>query len=120
VTVEGASGHLGVSADTIKRRLKAGELVGHQEPTPRVYIWLVGIPDDMRVPQYPFSCAATCDVGLAGLEVVEGPLRGVEDFGPIVLQWDNLQVFKQETQDALQGYPACRDVESVKSTLGKR
>jgi hypothetical protein len=44
VPIKEAVERLGVSADTIKRRMKAGELVGHQKPTAQGYIWLVEVP----------------------------------------------------------------------------
>lgn len=44
VPVKEAAERLGVSADTIKRRMKAGELVGHQKPTAQGFVWLVEVP----------------------------------------------------------------------------
>jgi len=37
---------LGVSPDTIKRRLQRGELKGHQEETPQGFRWIIVLPDD--------------------------------------------------------------------------
>ncbi len=44
VPIKEAAERLGVSADTVKRRMKAGELVGHQKPTAQGFIWLVEVP----------------------------------------------------------------------------
>jgi hypothetical protein len=44
VPIKEAAERLGVSADTIKRRMKAGELVGQKKPTAQGYIWLVDVP----------------------------------------------------------------------------
>jgi len=44
VPIKEAAERLGVSADTIKRRMKVGELVGHQKPTAQGFIWLVEVP----------------------------------------------------------------------------
>jgi len=44
VPIKEAAERLGVSADTIKRRMKAGELVGHQKPTAQGFVWLVEVP----------------------------------------------------------------------------
>ena len=44
VPIKEASERLGVSADTIKRRVTAGELVGHQKSTPQGFRWLVEVP----------------------------------------------------------------------------
>ena len=44
VPIKEAAERLGVSADTIKRRMKAGELVGHQKSTAQGFRWLVDVP----------------------------------------------------------------------------
>lgn len=41
--VKDAAQRLGVSADTVKRRIKAGALEARQEPTAQGYRWLVAI-----------------------------------------------------------------------------
>jgi len=41
-----AAVRLGVSPDTIKRRLQRGELGGHQEETPQGFRWIIELPDD--------------------------------------------------------------------------
>jgi IS30 family transposase len=44
MNVAEAAQRLGVSTDTIKRRLKRGELQGQRQDTPQGFIWLVAIP----------------------------------------------------------------------------
>ena len=44
VTVSEAAEVLGVHEDTVKRRLKMGQLLGRQEQTPRGFRWLVEVP----------------------------------------------------------------------------
>jgi hypothetical protein len=46
VTIKEAAERLGVSADTIRRRLKAGELQGERQKTPQGFIWLISLPED--------------------------------------------------------------------------
>ena len=47
VSIKEAAERLGVSVDTVRRRLKAGELEGKQEPHGASgYRWLVQLPDD--------------------------------------------------------------------------
>lgn len=46
VSVMEAATHLGVSHDTIRRRIRNGELKAHQEPTPQGYVWRVELPED--------------------------------------------------------------------------
>lgn len=45
VSLAEAAQRLGVSVDTIKRRLRRGELQGRQKPRPQGYTWLIEMPD---------------------------------------------------------------------------
>jgi DNA repair exonuclease SbcCD ATPase subunit len=47
VPKEEAARLLGVSIDTVERKLKRGELNGKQDPRPRGWRWLVEIPQDV-------------------------------------------------------------------------
>jgi len=46
VTMAEAAHRLGVSTDTVRRRLHRGDLEGHQQPTPQGFIWLIEIPEN--------------------------------------------------------------------------
>ena len=46
VSVMEAATHLGVSTDTIRRRIRNGELQARQEPTPQGYVWRVELPEE--------------------------------------------------------------------------
>lgn len=46
VGIKEAAERLGVSQDTIRRRIKAGEIPAQQEPMGSGYRWLVEVPDD--------------------------------------------------------------------------
>jgi hypothetical protein len=46
VSVMEAATHLGVSPDTIRRRIRNGELQARREPTPQGYIWRVELPEE--------------------------------------------------------------------------
>ncbi len=49
VTIKEAADRLGVSVDTVRRRLKAGDLEGRREPHGKSgYRWLVQLPDDAQ------------------------------------------------------------------------
>ncbi len=41
LTIAEAAQRLGVSTDTVHRRLRKGELVGHQQPTPQGFTWMI-------------------------------------------------------------------------------
>lgn len=44
LSMKHAAERLGVSVDTIRRRMKKGELVGEKEPTPQGYEWRIILP----------------------------------------------------------------------------
>jgi excisionase family DNA binding protein len=46
VSIDEAARLLGVSQDTIRRRIRNGELKAHQETRPQGYIWRVTLPDE--------------------------------------------------------------------------
>jgi len=64
VPIAEAARRLGVSADTVRRRLKRGELEGEQHPTAQGFVWLVAMPagsgsPDAALVQAPDGQAAT-------------------------------------------------------------
>ena len=44
-----AARELGVSTDTLRRRLRKGQLVGEQRPTPQGFVWWVCLSDAAQV-----------------------------------------------------------------------
>jgi len=48
VSVGEAARRLGVSTDTIRRRISKGEVVAHQKPTPQGYRWEVELEVDVK------------------------------------------------------------------------
>ena len=46
VTLAEAAHRLGVSVDTVRRRLQKGELKGEQQVRPQGFIWLIELPDE--------------------------------------------------------------------------
>jgi hypothetical protein len=46
VTMAEAAKRLGVSVDTIRRKLRRGELQGYQQPRPQGFIWAVELPEE--------------------------------------------------------------------------
>jgi len=44
-TIAEAATHLGVSADTIRRRIRRGELSARQAPRPQGHVWMVELED---------------------------------------------------------------------------
>jgi hypothetical protein len=46
VTMTEAARRLDVTVETVKRRLRRGELQGHQQPRPQGFTWLIEMPED--------------------------------------------------------------------------
>lgn len=101
-----AASRLGVSVDTIERRLKAGELKGHKEPRPQGYRWMIELPDDGDngdAQEHTSVDAEVCACGCAGeikrLEEMVGMFR--EQIGVKDTQISELHVLLQQSQAAL-------------------
>jgi len=65
-----AAQRLGVSVDTIKRRLRRGELKGQQEPRPQGYTWLIEIPESEPTSMAGSNASSTADLDSATVEIV--------------------------------------------------
>ena len=50
VNISVAAGHLGVSTETVRRRLRTGTLLGAKEKTAQGFRWVVTIPDAPPTP----------------------------------------------------------------------
>jgi len=50
VPISVAAARLGVSADTVRRRIRAGKLTGSRVPTPQGHRWLVVVPVTLEPP----------------------------------------------------------------------
>jgi excisionase family DNA binding protein len=75
VTIREAAARLGVSQDTVKRRLKRGELVGHREPRPQGHTWLIELPDETAQPTAPPPPEADAPAEVGVLREMVGLLR---------------------------------------------
>ena len=56
VSIPEAARRLGVTQDTIRRRIRKGELAAYQEPRPQGYVWFVEVPEEelsSEEPPYP-------------------------------------------------------------------
>jgi hypothetical protein len=73
LTMVEAAHQLGVSVDTVKRRIQKGELKGHQQPRPQGFVWLVEMPEETNLPG---SNPANTPVDTA---VMAGELRRLEE-----------------------------------------
>jgi len=78
VSIKEAAERLGISADTVRRRLKRGELAGRHEPTAQGFTWAVELPTlspgagDASVPLEPHGAAPATQAAVGeALELAE-------------------------------------------------
>jgi IS30 family transposase len=67
VSIPEAARRLGVTQDTIRRRIRKGELAAYQEPRPQGYVWFVDVPEEelsAEEPAYPDFKEETGEVQL--------------------------------------------------------
>jgi len=67
LTIKEAADHLGVSQDTIRRRIRNGLLTAHQEHRPQGYIWAVELPE-VEVPETTAGMVDGAELALAAME----------------------------------------------------
>ncbi len=95
VPIKEAAARLGVSTDTVRRRLKSGELAGERQPAPRGFVWLVELPSDVHSTSTPAEMTGAAQAAsvlvedaleaarlrerVDGLERLVGELRGERD-----------------------------------------
>lgn len=109
VSVMEAAIHLGVSHDTIRRRIRNGELKAHREPIPQGYVWRVDLPEDEAALEATNSVAWREVVDVLKDEVVllrEQLAAHQEELASKNKQIEQLHILLQQAQAAL---PAPRD-----------
>ena len=77
VTIREAAERLGVSTDTVKRRLKRGELQATKRPRPQGFVWMVEMPDEPEPQQAPDD--AEVQVLRAKVELLESEVQARRD-----------------------------------------
>ena len=113
VTIKEAADRLGVSVDTVRRRLKAGELAGRQEPHGASgYRWLVQLPDDTPAEHGPpgeiaealrAAAAASAAISAEAFELADARARieGLERLiDELAGQRDKLETERDDWKDA--------------------
>ncbi len=84
LTIGEAAERLGVSPDTVRRRLKRGELHGEQEETAQGFIWRIVLPEAPDEPAPEAEPKESIELALlrervAGLERLAQELQGERD-----------------------------------------
>ncbi len=119
VPIREAALRLGVSPDTVRRRMKAGELRGEKQPTPQGFVWHVELPADApSLEAAAVDALGGDDVELVrlraqveGLEALAGELRSERDaWREQAVRSDDaaaqLRVLVQQAQALAQALPA--------------
>jgi hypothetical protein len=119
LSVMEAATRLGVSPDTIRRRIRNGELKAWQEPTPQGYSWKVELPDEEPRTDYDsqHTGQSSSDESLVWRELVdtlrdevstlrEQLMAHQDELGAKNKQIEQLHILLQQAQAAL---PAPRE-----------
>ncbi len=116
VSLPEAAQRLGVSVDTVKRRLRRGEMKGQRVPRPQGYTWLIELQDNQADSMADSTASSTAELDAATIEVLN--LREMlamaqsqiatqqEELVSKNKQIEQLHVLLQQAQAAL---PAPRD-----------
>ena len=78
VPLREAARRLGVSPDTVRRRMKAGTLEAEKRPTPQGGEWWITLPDDVPPAGEPDADAADARAGAVELATLRGQVTMLE------------------------------------------
>ena len=93
LTMVEAAHRLGVSMDTVKRRIQKGELKGHQQPRPQGFVWLVEMPEESS---QPGSNPANTPVSTSELRRLEEMVQFLK--AELAARDTQVESWKQETE----------------------
>ena len=95
VPVIEAARSLGVSEETIKRRIRRGELNGQQQPRPQGYVWMVDIPEEVLASTSQHDTTTTHDDD-TDHNTSSGEIRRLEEMVKLLQQ--QLNVYQEELE----------------------
>ncbi len=100
VTITEAAERLAVSPDTIKRRLRRGELLGHKQPRPQGFTWMIEVEESDGLESTQAETQAATD---AGTHASTGELHRLEELVAVLqsqlgLQQEHLTVKDQQLE----------------------
>ncbi len=126
VTVPEAARRLGVTEDTVKRRLRKGELQGERKARPQGYTWMVELPDEESETESTVTgTVSPPDDDTVNHQVNNGETRRLEEM--VSMLQHQLEVREREVQElhvllqqAQAALPAPRDNRSWWQRLWRR
>jgi transposase len=95
VSVSEAARSLGVSEETVKRRIRRGELNGQQQPRPQGYAWMVDIPEEVLASTAQHDTTTTHDDD-TDHNTSSGEIRRLEEMVTLLRQ--QLSVYQEEVE----------------------
>jgi len=109
VTMAEAARRSGVTVETIKRRVRRGELNGHQHPRPQGFTWLIEMPEETDDPD------STPSMTPLDTPSTNGEVRRLEDI--VCLLQKELDSVRTEAQQQLQ--TATQQLEAKDKQIGE-
>jgi hypothetical protein len=97
VTVPEAARRLGVTEDTVKRRLRKGELQGERKARPQGYTWMVELPDEESETGTVTDTVSPPDDDTVNHRVNSGETRRLEEM--VSMLQHQLEVREREVQE---------------------
>jgi hypothetical protein len=105
ITLADAGHRLGVSVDTVRRRLQKGELKGQQQARPQGFIWLIEMPDEtdqggsVAGSQAEAEVNSQVSIAACGAEIkrLEGVVAMLQD--RVNAQQEELEARRREVQE---------------------
>lgn len=97
VTVPEAARRLGVTEDTVKRRLRKGELQGERKARPQGYTWMVELPDEESETDTVTGTVSPPDDDTVNHRVNNGETRRLEEM--VSMLQHQLEVREREVQE---------------------
>lgn len=121
LSIAQASVELGISQDVIRRRLRSGELEGHQESCPGGFRWWVDLEDDASVNGHVVDDAVAGDDNHVAHDGADGVENGHQDNGLVDLLRDQVKRLDAHVED-LQHQLAdrTREISELHQLLGAR
>ena len=113
VPMREAAKQLGISVDTVRRRIRDGELHAQREIRPQGYRWLIGISEDLDTPDEAMSTLLAQPQGTptralaAPVEYIPpalSPAAKLADFVPLLPDWQTVRTTSATPR--LQGWQA--------------
>ena len=100
MTMAEAAQRMGVSVATVKRRVRRGELKGHQEPRPQGFTWMVEVPEAHEKSSTRTSTGGSIRTSTGTVDGSSAEVRRLEDM--LAFLQNELEATRQESRQQLE------------------